>query len=192
MSMSLAKAFGQIGSLTAISRVFGFIRDLIFAHILGAGAATDAFLIAFKLPNLFRRLTADGAMTNAFLPAFSHLRKEAGKSSALMLAAEVQILLLLILSIIVIMAEIFMPFVIGFLAPGFKETPDRFEAAVTLARISIPYLPMISLVALWAAITNAHDRFFGGAASPIILNLGLIGARLHTSLSKYESGIIAG
>ena len=182
MSMSLGKAFGQIGSLTAISRIFGFIRDLIFAHILGAGAATDAFFIAFKLPNLFRRLTADGAMTNAFLPAFSHLRKEAGKSAAIMLAAEVQIILLLVLSFIVILAEIFMPLVIGFLAPGFIDTPQRFEAAVTLARVTIPYLPMISLVALWAAITNAHDRFFGGAASPIILNLGLIAGALCVPL----------
>jgi len=178
MAMSLTKAFRQIGSLTAISRVFGFLRDVIFAQILGAGAAADAFLLAFKLPNLFRRLTADGAMTNAFLPAFSHLRKDAGKSAALMLAAEVQIILLLVLSFIVILAEIFMPLIIGLLAPGFSDTPDRFEAAVTLARISIPYLPMISLVALWAAITNAHDRFFGGAASPILLNLGLIGGTL--------------
>ena len=180
--MTLSKAFGQIGLLTAISRVFGFVRDLVFAHILGAGPATDAFLIAFKLPNLFRRLTADGAMTNAFLPAFSHLRKQAGRSAALMFAAEIQIILLLVLSVIVILAEIFMPFVIGFLAPGFIDTPDRFEAAVALARISIPYLPMISLVALWAAITNAHDRFFGGAASPIILNLGLIGGALCVPL----------
>ena len=172
---SLSGAFQEISILTAISRLFGFIRDLVFAHILGAGAAADAFLLAFKLPNLFRRLTAEGAMTNAFLPAFSHLRQSSGRSSALLLAAEVQILLLVVLSLVVVVAEFFMPAVIMLLAPGFADQADRFEAAVTMARFTFPYLPMISLVALWAAITNAHDRFFGGAAAPIIMNLALIG-----------------
>lgn len=181
---TLARAFRQIGALTAISRLFGFVRDLIFAHILGAGPALDAFLVAFKLPNFFRCMTADGAMTNAFLPAFSHLRKSQGQKAALLLAAEVQIILLLVLCFIVLIAEIFMPVVIGLLAPGFIDIPMRFEAAVTLARITIPYLPIISIVALWAGITNAHDRFFAGAASPILLNFGLIGGTLCVPLFR--------
>ena len=186
-SMTLARAFRQIGSLTALSRIFGFIRDLVFAHILGAGPAADAFLIAFKLPNLFRRLTADGAMTNAFLPAFSYVRKQKGQSAALMLAAEIQIILLLVLSVIVLLAELFMPLVIGFLAPGFIDTPDRFSAAVALARITMPYLIMISLVAHWAAINNAHDRFFGGAIAPVILNIGLIGGTLCVPIFQHSN-----
>lgn len=170
--------FRQISGLTALSRLLGFIRDITFAQFLGAGPATDAFLVAFKLPNLFRRLTADGAMTNAFLPVFSSVRQQQGREAALILAAEVQVLLFLVLSAIVVVAEIFMPFVIGFLAPGFRQDPDLFAATTSLARITIPYLPMISLVALWAAVTNAHDRFFGGAAAPVILNIFLIAGAL--------------
>ena len=111
--------FKQIGGLTALSRVLGFLRDICLAQFIGAGAAADAFLVAFKLPNLFRRLTADGAMTNAFLPVFAHVRTTQGRPSALILAPEVQIILLLALSMIVVLAEIFMPSVIAFLAPGF-------------------------------------------------------------------------
>ena len=175
-------AFREIGFWTALSRILGFLRDLVFAQFLGAGLAADAFLVAFKLPNLFRRLTAEGAMTNAFLPVFSKIRAQQSREAALMLAAEVQIWLVLILSLIVLLAELFMPLVIGLLAPGFQDTPARFEAAVQLARITMPYLPMISLVALWAAITNAHDRFFGGAVAPVILNVMLISGALMIPL----------
>ena len=170
--------FRQIGGLTALSRVLGFVRDICLAQFIGAGMAADAFLVAFKLPNLFRRLTADGALTNAFLPVFAHVRQEEGRGNALLLAAEIQIILLIILSVIVVIAEIFMPAVIWLLAPGFVQTPERFDAAVTLARVTVPYLPMVSLVALWAAVTNAHNRFFGGAAAPVILNICLIGGAL--------------
>ena len=178
----LHRAFREIGFWTGFSRILGFARDLAFAQFLGAGPAADAFLVAFKLPNLFRRLTAEGAMTNAFLPVFSQIRAQKGREAALMLAAEVQIWLLLVLSLIVVLAEFFMPLVIGLLAPGFQHTPARFEAAVQLARITMPYLPMISLVALWAAITNAHDRFFGGAVAPVILNVMLITGALAIPL----------
>lgn len=179
----LIRAFRQIGGLTAASRLLGFVRDIAFAGILGAGPASDAFLVAFKLPNLFRRLSADGAMTNAFLPAYSAVRSQQGKPAALILAAEVQVWLLLVLCVLVLLAELFMAVVIDFLAPGFAATPDRRQAAIDLARITIPYLPMISLVALWAAISNAHDRFFGGAAAPVILNICLIGGALAIPLS---------
>lgn len=178
----LAGAFRQIGGLTAGSRVLGFLRDIAFAAFLGAGPASDAFLVAFKLPNLFRRLTADGAMTNAFLPAYSALKSQQGKKAAVLLAAEVQIWLVLALCGLVVLAEIFMPLVIDLLAPGFADTPDRRATAINLARITIPYLPMISVVALWAAICNAHDRFFGGAAAPVILNMFLIGGALAIPL----------
>lgn len=172
------KHFRQIGSLTALSRLLGFLRDICFAQFIGAGAAADAFLVAFKLPNLFRRLTADGAMTNAFLPVFASVRQKQSKEAALLLAVEVQVILLLVLSAIVIVGEIFMPVIIAGLAPGFVADEALFEAAVKLSRITLPYLPMVSLVALWAAVTNAHNRFFGGAAAPVILNVFLIGGAL--------------
>lgn len=170
--------FRQIGSLTALSRLLGFVRDICLAQFLGAGLAADAFLVAFKLPNLFRRLTADGAMTNAFLPVFASVRQTQGRDAALILAVEVQTMLFLVLSAIVILGEIFMPSVIAALAPGFVNNVSLYEATIDLARITLPYLPMVSLVALWAAVTNAHNRFFGGAAAPVILNICLIGGAL--------------
>ena len=170
--------FRQIGSLTALSRLLGFVRDICLAQFIGAGAAADAFLVAFKLPNLFRRLTADGAMTNAFLPVFASVRQTQGRDAALILAVEVQTMLFLVLSAIVILGEIFMPSVIAALAPGFVNDASLYEATIDLARITLPYLPMVSLVALWAAVTNAHNRFFGGAAAPVILNICLIGGAL--------------
>ena len=177
--------FRQIGLLTALSRVLGFVRDICLAQFIGAGAAADAFLVAFKLPNLFRRLTADGAMTNAFLPVFASVRQSQGRDAALILAVEVQTMLFFVLSGIVILGEIFMPAVIAVLAPGFVGDPDLYQSAIGLARVTMPYLPMISLVALWAAVTNAHDRFFGGAAAPVILNLCLIGGALMVPVIGY-------
>tara|TARA_Y100000591_G_scaffold312475_1_gene316950 strand:- start:149 stop:1723 length:1575 start_codon:yes stop_codon:yes gene_type:complete len=174
-SKTLFSAFRQISGLTAVSRMLGFIRDVAFAHFLGAGAATDAFLVAFKLPNLFRRLTAEGALTNAFLPSYSLARQRKSNHTAIILAAEVQTALFVGLCLTVLVMELFMPFIVGGLAPGFRETPDRLDAAVDMARLTMPYLPMISLVALWAALLNSQDCYFGGAFSPVILNVCLIG-----------------
>ena len=175
---SLNAVVKQIGSWTAISRVAGFVRDLVFAHFLGAGAAADAFLVAFKLPNLFRRLTAEGALTNVFLPVYSAMRAEKGEARALVFVSEVQTALLLGLTVLVLLLEYFLPFIMIGLAPGFADTPERLETAIALGAITLPYLPMISLVALWAALSNAHDDFTGGAAAPVILNLCLIGAAI--------------
>ena len=172
---TLFSAFRQISGLTAVSRMLGFIRDVVFAHYLGAGAATDAFLVAFKLPNLFRRLTAEGALTNAFLPSYSLAKQQKSEHTAIILAAEVQTALFVGLCLIVLVMELFMPIIVGGLAPGFKATPDRMDAAVDMARLTMPYLPMISLVALWAALLNSQDCYFGGAFAPVILNVCLIG-----------------
>ena len=172
---TLFSAFRQISGLTAVSRMLGFIRDVVFAHYLGAGAATDAFLVAFKLPNLFRRLTAEGALTNAFLPSYSLARQQGSEHTAIILAAEVQTALFMGLCLIVLVMELFMPFIVGGLAPGFEATPVRLDAAVDMARLTMPYLPMISLVALWAALLNSQDSYFGGAFAPVILNACLIG-----------------
>ena len=188
-STSFRQAFRQIGSLTAISRVVGFFRDIAFASFLGAGLAADAFLVALKLPNMFRRMTAEGAMTNAFLPSFTKVRVDDGRDAAIRLAAEAQIILIIVLFGVVILAEIFMPKVIMLLAPGFAATPERFDAAVALGRITMPYLPMISVVALWVAIANAHDRFLAGAAAPILANLCFIAGAISIPLLLEDRGI---
>ena len=174
-TQSLARPFRQISGLTGISRLLGFLRDVAFATFLGAGPAADAFLVALKLPNMFRRLTAEGAMANAFVPSFAATRQEEGESAALALAGEVQTTLLIVLAIVVGLAEIFMPTVIGVIAPGFVDTPDRLAAAITLGRVTFPYLPLISLVAFWAAIANANQRFMVAAGMPLIFNICLIG-----------------
>ena len=171
---SLAGAFRQIGGLTMVSRVLGFLRDIVFAAFLGAGPAADAFLVALKLPNMFRRLTAEGAMANAFVPAYTEARTQDGEAAAADLAGETQTTLMLVLVALVVLGEMFMPAVISVLAPGFADTPDRMAAAVTLARVSFPYLPMISLVAFWAAIANAEGRFMMAAAMPVLFNLCLV------------------
>ncbi|XDZ65577.1 murein biosynthesis integral membrane protein MurJ [Alphaproteobacteria bacterium LSUCC0684] len=178
---SLFGAVRQIGGLTALSRILGFMRDILLAVVLGGGPVADAFFVAFKLPNLFRRMTAEGAMTNAFLPAYAKAEKES-PAAARRLAEEVQITLLWALVLITIVMELAMPLVITFLAPGFTDEGGRFETAVLLARITMPYLPMISLVALWAAITNASNHFFGGAAAPVLLNLVLMAGAVMAGL----------
>jgi putative peptidoglycan lipid II flippase len=174
----LARAFRQISGLTGVSRVLGFLRDVIFATFLGAGPAADAFLVALKLPNMFRRLTAEGAMANAFVPAFTTTRQDEGESAAMTLAGEVQTTLIVTLCLVVGLAEIFMPAVIAVIAPGFADTPARLNAAIALGRVTFAYLPLISLVAFWAAIANANQRFMVAAAMPLIFNLCLIGGAL--------------
>jgi putative peptidoglycan lipid II flippase len=174
----LARAFRQISGLTGISRLLGFVRDVTFAAFLGAGPAADAFLVALKLPNMFRRLTAEGAMANAFVPAFTASRQDDGEPAAMALAGEVQTTLIVVLCLVVGLAEIFMPVVISVIAPGFADTPARMQAAIALGRVTFPYLPLISLVAFWAAIANASQRFLVAAAMPLIFNLCLIGGAL--------------
>ena len=183
MASSLGRAFGQIGILTAGSRVLGLVRDIVFAIFLGAGPAADAFLVALKLPNMFRRLSAEGALTNAFVPSYAATMEAADEKAARRLAGEVQTLLVMVLLALVIVFEIMMPVVVSLLAPGFVDTPERFAAAVDLARVTMPYLPMISLVAFWAAIANAHDRFIPGAAMPVLFNICLIAGALLVPLA---------
>ena len=168
------QGFRQVGIFTAISRILGLVRDVLLALVLGAGAASDAFLVALKIPNFFRKITAEGALTNVFLPAYEKEVAETNKKTALHLVTEIQILLVVSLSCIVILFELLMPSIIQFLAPGFKPTAERLSAAVFLARITMPYLVMISLVALWSALLNTHRIFWPGAAAPILLNLALI------------------
>ena len=180
----LARAFRQISGLTGLSRILGFGRDVVFAMFLGAGPAADAFIVALKLPNMFRRLTAEGAMANAFVPAYAAMRETDGDGAATSLAGEVQTTLFAVLCAVVVLGEIFMPAIISVLAPGFAETPDRMDAAIALARVTFPYLPLISLAAFWAALANAHGRFMVAAAMPLIFNICMIGGALMIPMAS--------
>lgn len=174
--MNLARAIATVGGYTMISRVTGFVRDMLIAAVVGAGPASDAFFIAFQIPNFFRRLTGEGALTVAFVPMFAGMIETRSREAAVAFAGQVQSVLLLVLLALVFAAEFAMPWVILVLAPGFADEALRYDLAVELTRITFPYLPLISLVALWGGMLNSLGKFWAMAAAPILLNLILISA----------------
>src|SRR5271166_6630019 len=146
--MSLLRSVATVGSYTLISRVMGFVRDILTAALLGAGPVADAFFVAQRLPNLFRSLFAEGAFSAAFVPLFAGMMAEQGKDRARAFAEDALAVLLAALMIFVLLGEIFMPWVMRVIAPGFGDDPGKFELAVALSRITFPYLLFIALVAL--------------------------------------------
>lgn len=172
--MSLIRSFATVSLLTAASRVLGFVRDILIASFLGAGPVADAFFVAFKLPNFLRRLFAEGAFNAAFIPMFSGMLATDGRDHAKRFANESFAALLLVLSVLTVLAEIFMPSIISVLAPGFRHNPEQLALTVELSRVTFPYLLMISLAAMLTGVLNSMERFAPGAAAPIMLNLCLI------------------
>ena len=163
-----------VGGLTAMSRVLGFARDVMMAALLGAGPVADAFLVAFKLPNFFRRLFGEGAFNNAFVPIFSGILAASGRPAALAFAENALATMVVSQVAITLAAELAMPWLVYALAPGFVGDPLRFDLAVELTRITFPYLMLMSLAALLSGVLNALDRFAAAAATPILLNLCLM------------------
>jgi putative peptidoglycan lipid II flippase len=176
--MALLRSVATVGSYTLVSRVFGFIRDILTAAILGAGPVADAFFVAQRLPNLFRSLFAEGAFSAAFVPLASASLAEGGKPAARAFAEEAFAVLFAVLLAFVVAGEVLMPWVMSAIAPGFGDEPGQYELAVNLTRITFPYLLFISLTALQGGLLNAVDRFAAPAATPILLNLFLIAALL--------------
>ena len=172
--MTLLRAVATLSGLTLVSRVLGLARDMIIAGLLGAGPVADAFFVAFKLPNFFRRLFAEGAFNAGFVPLFSERLTQAGPGAAREFAERALAVLLPILLVFVTLMQIGMPAVMVVLAPGFLDDPERFDLAVAFARLTFPYLLFISLVSLLGGVLNAVDRFAAVAATPIVLNLCLI------------------
>ncbi|MCB2051812.1 MAG: murein biosynthesis integral membrane protein MurJ, partial [Novosphingobium sp.] len=173
--MSLVRNVGTIGGLTAISRVFGFARDMLMARVLGAGMAADAFQLAFILPNTFRRLFAEGAFSVAFVPLYSRaLHGEGGEDAAGRFADDVLAVFIWVLLAFSALAMIAMPGIVWLLASDFQEVPGKFELSVLLSRITFPYLMLISLVAMLSGLLNARSRFGPGAFAPVLLNIVLI------------------
>ena len=164
--MALLRAVSTIGSFTLISRIFGFLRDVLVARYLGAGMLADAFLVAFKLPNFLRRLFAEGAFNAAFVPLFAGTLQEQGAEAAKKIAAEIFSVLAWIVLLVVALAEIFMPWVILAFAPGFEDDPYKFAMTILLARICFPYILMIALVTLLGGVLNSLNRFAAVAATP--------------------------
>ncbi|MDE2561584.1 MAG: murein biosynthesis integral membrane protein MurJ [Sphingomonadales bacterium] len=172
---SLVRNVGTIGGLTALSRVFGFVRDMLLARVLGAGLAADAFQLAFILPNTFRRLFAEGAFSVAFVPMYSRaLHGEGGEARAERFADDVLSVFVWVLLAFSAVAMIAMPGIVWVLAHEYTTVPGKFELSVLLSRITFPYLGFISLVAMLSGVLNARSRFGPGAFAPVLLNLVLI------------------
>lgn len=177
--MSLVRSVGTIGGLTAISRVFGFARDMLLARVLGAGLAADAFQLAFTLPNTFRRLFAEGAFSVAFVPMYSRAlhgadQPQDGEAAAQKFASDVLAVFVWVLMAFSAVAMIAMPAIVWVLASEFQTIPGKYELAVTLSRITFPYLGLVSLVAMLSGLLNARSRFGPGAFAPVLLNVTLI------------------
>jgi putative peptidoglycan lipid II flippase len=169
--------FGKIltvGGYTLLSRLTGFFRDIMLAAILGAGPIADAFFVAFRLPNHFRAIFAEGAFNAAFIPAYARIRAQGGAEAAQKFGDRIFTLLFGSQVVLLALALVFTPQVIAVLAPGFSREPQQFALAVSLTRITFPYLLLITLVTLWGGILNALHRFAAAAAAPILLNLAMM------------------
>jgi putative peptidoglycan lipid II flippase len=176
--MSLARSLTSVGGLTLVSRMLALVRDTLQASFVGAGFASDAFFVAFRLPNMFRALFAEGAFSAAFIPMFNRKVGETGELSAGLKFAEATLAVLLpvLIGFTAFMLIAAWPITWG-LSGGFKNpTPDQFAFAVTLSQITIPYLLFISLASLLGGILNSLDRFWANAAAPILLNISMIAA----------------
>lgn len=172
--MKLLKAMATVAGLTFVSRIAGFLRDVLTAAFLGAGPVADAFFVALKLPNLFRRVTAEGAFSVSFVPLYSRALEEGGEEEAGHFAGNSFSIMTVVLAVFTILFMVAMPLVITVIAPGFNDDAVRFPLAVELSRVTFPYLLLMSLTALFGGVLNAHNRFAPFAATPIIFNVSLV------------------
>ena len=189
--MNLIKSTGTFSFFTIISRLLGYLRDILIAIFLGTGFLADVFFIAFRIPNTFRRLFSEGTFNAAFVPSYSS-EVVKGKSESNKFANEVFNYLFLILLIFILIVQIFMPAFISLIAPGFVDDNEKMSLAINLTRITIPFLILVSLASFFSAILNSHNRFAEAAAAPIILNIILIiillfGGSLNDKLVYYLS-----
>jgi putative peptidoglycan lipid II flippase len=190
--MRLYRAFATVGGLTMVSRVFGFVRDILIAAVLGTGAVADAFFVAFRFPNLFRRLFGEGAFNSAFVPLFAKKLEGEGKEAARAFAEQAMAGLVFAILALTVVAELGMPFLMLGLAPGFSADPAKFDLAVLLTRITMPYLLCMSLVALLSGVLNSVGKFVESSAVSIVLNLTMMAATLAALGLGYRNDPTAG
>jgi len=179
--MNLLRILATVSSLTLLSRILGFVRDFVIAITFGAGMLTDAFFVAFKLPNLLRRLFAEGAFSQAFVPLLAEYRNQRGIEATRQLVDRVATLLFLIVLVVAFLGVLGAPLLIYIAAPGFAADGDKFELTVALTRIAFPYILFMSLVALAAGILTTWSRFALPAFTPVLLNLSFIGMALFAA-----------
>ena len=176
--MNLLKSLAAVSSMTLLSRILGFVRDTVVARAFGAGLATDAFFVAFKIPNLLRRLFAEGAFSQAFVPILAEYKNRRGEADTRLLVDHVSGPLALALAVVTLLGIAAAPLIVYVSAPGFAATPDKFALTVDLLRITFPYIFFISLVSLAGGILNTYSRFSVPALTPALLNLAFIGFAL--------------
>lgn len=178
LSMNLLKSLAAVSSITMVSRVLGFVRDTILARVFGAGIATDAFFIAFKLPNLLRRIFAEGAFSQAFVPILAEYKTQQGDEATRTFIAYVSGLLTLVLALVTALGILAAPWVVWVTAPGFVDSTEKYQLTTDLLRVTFPYILLISLSSLAGAILNTWNRFSVPAFVPTLLNVAMIGFTL--------------
>ncbi|MDC3119599.1 murein biosynthesis integral membrane protein MurJ [Candidatus Pelagibacter sp.] len=180
--MNLLKSTGTFGFYTIISRVLGYLRDILIAVFLGTGLLADAFFVAFRIPNTFRRLFSEGTFNSAFVPSYASEMIKSKKKSNLFANDVFNLLFLSLLSLTLII-QLFMPAFVSLIAPGFVGDTEKMEIAITLTRITFPFLLFISLASFFGAILNSHNKFAAASGAPIILNIVLVLILLFSSSS---------
>lgn len=179
--MNLLKALATVSSMTLLSRVLGFVRDAVIARVFGAGLMTDAFFVAFKIPNLLRRLFAEGAFSQAFVPILAEYKNRRGPAETRELVNHVAAVLTVALVLVTAVGVAAAPWIVTISAPGFTATPDKFALTVDLLRIVFPYILFIALTACAGGILNTWSRFAVPAFTPVLLNLSFIGFALFAA-----------
>ncbi|WP_339333813.1 lipid II flippase MurJ, partial [uncultured Maricaulis sp.] len=174
--MRLLRSSAVVGAFTMGSRVLGFVRDMLLAAALGAGPVSEAFIVALRFPNLFRRLFAEGAFNAAFVPLYAGRVESEGEAEANAFLKHVISVLVPVLAALVVVAQVLMPWLMMAIVPGFAldDVDGRFGLAVLFTQITMPYILLMSLTAMFGGVLNSHNRFAIAAAAPILLNLVLI------------------
>lgn len=175
---SLLRSLATVSGMTLLSRILGFVRDFVIARSFGAGLVTDAFFVAFRLPNFLRRLFAEGAFSQAFVPLLAEYRNRRGEAETKLLVDRVATALLVAVTLVAILGVLGAPLLIYITAPGFSANEDKFALTVELTRITFPYITFMALVALAAGILNTWSRFAVPAFTPVLLNLAMIAGAL--------------
>src|SRR5712672_2714197 len=176
--MNLLKALATVSSMTFVSRILGLVRDVLIARLFGAGLATDAFFVAFRIPNLLRRLFAEGAFSQAFVPVLSEYRTRRGDLETKLLVDRTATLLTLVLLAATALGVAAATLIVYVSAPGFAASPAKFDLTVRMLRVTFPYILFISLVSLAGGILNTWSRFVVPAFTPTLLNLSFIAGAL--------------
>jgi putative peptidoglycan lipid II flippase len=194
----VVKALGSIGSATLLSRILGYVRDMVVALAFGAGPVTDAFFVAFRIPNILRRLLAEGALATAVIPVFSDYTVNRSRAELTRMLAVVLGAALLVLTAVSAIGIITAPWIVRVIAPGFADDAGQWRLATVLTRVMFPYLILVGLGALAMGALQAQGRFFAAALGPAVLNVGMIAAvlllqgRVDPPISSLAIGVVVG